>query len=68
MMMMITVMDLMVIRIKIVKLSLKNYCLTHYNVNGKDAYDDVKLVRRVKKKNKVCPEKNGAKMNSWINE
>ena len=49
MMMMITVMDLMVIRIKIVKLSLKNYCLTHYNVNGKDAYDDVKLVRRVKK-------------------
>ena len=49
MMMMITVMELMVIRIKIVKLSLKNYCLTHYNVNGKDAYDDVKLVRRVKK-------------------
>ena len=49
-MMMITVMELMVIRIKIVKLSLKNYCLTHYNVNGKDAYDDVKLVRRVKKK------------------
>ena len=67
MMMMITVMELMVIRIKIVKLSIKNYWLTHYNVNGKDAYDDVKLVRRVKK-NKICPEKNGAKMNSWINE
>ena len=64
MMMMITVMEL--IRIKIVKLSLKNYCLTHYNVNGKDAYDDVQLVRRVKKQS--MSKKNDAKMNSWINE
>ena len=50
MMMMTMMMELMVIRIKIVKLTIRNYCLTHYNVNGKDAYDDVKLVRRVKKK------------------
>ena len=55
MMVMITVMEL--IRIKIVKLSLKNYCLTHYNVNGKDAYDDVKLVRRVKKKQSMSRKK-----------
>ena len=48
MMMMITVMELMVIRIKIDKLSIKNYCLTHYNVNGKDAQTGEKGEKKTK--------------------